>query len=1024
MREQSYSNKHYNTNKESFRGGETKVMKKSLLSLLIFALIFTMAAPAFAAETTATQTSGQKLQALGVIQGDQNGDLMEDAEWKRQDLAVIMSRLLGVEAQAAAYAKTHTYADVNDTFYDGYLSWAKEEGLMQGHSAESFGFNESVTVHQFAAVMLRALGYDTTGENYETAKDLAVELEVVPAGTWFDVSVKRGHYYDVVVKTLGTELKDSDKTLGQELKLDGYHTSLVNASAFSETNVVVTLSNEFVGDVENLKDYFAVKTATSTFAVSAAELSTDKKKVSLTTALLPDATNLTVEFTLNGEVQTANFVYNAPSLDAALEEVNATQIKLVFNRAVDEVTAENESNYYLGLTSSISSSTLNAGWTATLQADKRTVLITPDDIDSNVLYTTPYTTGLAYVTYDGTEIVKGKEVKLQVRNIKDAAGRLMSTQEFNFLAGDTDRPTADKSTVEVDKGAATFNVKLSEGVNISTATFYYDGKNVTTDVYHLDDLTVGTTVTEASTLVVSNVDTSVVGNHTLTVVGATDLSGNSVSPNPLKVTVKVVDPTTTLKAPKVVGIEQTSDVAFRVIFDQTIDATTGKITVLNQDGDGLNADYAIGTGASLDSTYVAPTNSGYVAYEVVFTSTSGDLVYDGADAVIRTVVAENYASTAGGSTLVGAKYSKALKFVKDKAAPVVNTKTTDTKAVALGTQLDGFRVSFTDAPFNGDVQVASGDVTVKFVEDGITYNDIVSISSLNQVPGENAFEFGVTNTKFFDNNGRLKPGTFTIVLPDAVVTDDTADATPQFHGPHGFVGKTITVTVTESSSTVSVPQTDSTLVGYDATLDAIVVGFVGEDIDPATVTNKSNYLLNFTALPAGTVVEYEVFPSGFGYSFGSATSEKVALIYLPENSVEVTGNYDLRISGVATTSGAKMLKTDVIVGLVDNTLPVMTAAKVTSTKTVEVTFNEELLINTTNAVKNFSIDIGGVVYAIDTVSVVDSTTALLTTSADFDVTKVVNVTVGKDINFNMAVTDLEGNKAKEGVKVRATVDLE
>ncbi|CAM4371723.1 hypothetical protein L1N85_07905 [Paenibacillus alkaliterrae] len=227
---------------KEIRGGVTKVMKKKLAAFVLSSsMVLSLTVPAFAA---ATETDpGKYLQDLNIIAGDQNGDLMEDSTWKRQDVAVLVSRLLDAEAEAKATAKSHTYADVRGTYYDGFLSWAKAEGLLEGHSATDFGFDEELTYQQFAAVVLRALGVDTTGANYANVPALAVEAGIVPAGTDFTAKATRGETYAVLVTALNTEVPGTGKTLGQILELEGFDVEFAVSKA--EQTGAKTLSVEF-----------------------------------------------------------------------------------------------------------------------------------------------------------------------------------------------------------------------------------------------------------------------------------------------------------------------------------------------------------------------------------------------------------------------------------------------------------------------------------------------------------------------------------------------------------------------------------------------------------------------------------------------------------------------------------------------------------------------------------------------------------------------------------------------------------
>jgi hypothetical protein len=227
MRDSSYNSSHQS--KQTFsRGGEKKVMKKSLSLLLAIALVFGMFYSVAAAATTAPTPAeaGKQLQDYKIIEGS-NGDLMVDSTWLRQDIAVLLSRLLGVEATAKAHAKTHTFADVKGTFYDGYLSWAKEEGYIIGNSPTKFGFGDKLTNQQFAAIVLRVFGID----DYANAVEKAIGYGILPAGANATDPAKRGDTFVGIVAALNTEVPGLGITLGAQLGLPGFESKAAVASA-------------------------------------------------------------------------------------------------------------------------------------------------------------------------------------------------------------------------------------------------------------------------------------------------------------------------------------------------------------------------------------------------------------------------------------------------------------------------------------------------------------------------------------------------------------------------------------------------------------------------------------------------------------------------------------------------------------------------------------------------------------------------------------------------------------------------
>lgn len=236
-------------------------MKKSLSLVLAIAMVFSMfSSMAFAAEEKA---AGEYLQEIGVITGDLSGNLNEDSTWTRQDVTVILSRLMGEEATAEETAKGHSFADVTDPFYDGYITWAQEEELFNGHSDVRFGYGESITNQQFLAVMLRALGYDVA---YEDTIATAVELGLAAEGTDAEAEATRGSYYEVVVTTLHTE-NSAGVVLGEALGLlEPVAPETVEVSEVSISNLkqVVVEFNQDVTENEDVanKDNYSIADAT------------------------------------------------------------------------------------------------------------------------------------------------------------------------------------------------------------------------------------------------------------------------------------------------------------------------------------------------------------------------------------------------------------------------------------------------------------------------------------------------------------------------------------------------------------------------------------------------------------------------------------------------------------------------------------------------------------------------------------------------------------------------------------------
>ncbi|MCK5762534.1 MAG: S-layer homology domain-containing protein, partial [Clostridiales bacterium] len=97
---------------------------------------------------------------MGLLKGDQNGDLNEDVALTRAEMMVVLARLYGVEDEAMAFPLPSTFTDVAvDAWYAPYVAYAQLEGWTVGYGDGTFGPEDAVTEQMVATFMLRALGY-------------------------------------------------------------------------------------------------------------------------------------------------------------------------------------------------------------------------------------------------------------------------------------------------------------------------------------------------------------------------------------------------------------------------------------------------------------------------------------------------------------------------------------------------------------------------------------------------------------------------------------------------------------------------------------------------------------------------------------------------------------------------------------------------------------------------------------------------------------------------------------------------
>ncbi len=241
-------------------------MKKILALVLVLSMVLGSFGFAFAA-TTAENNAGQVLKELGVLKGDAQGNLMLDTVLNRQDIIVLLSRLMGAEDEASKFPIPSAYTDITDDYYKTFIGWAQVEGLTNGIGDNKFGFDQELTVKELATFLLRALGHEDAWDKAET---LAVELGLVATGVNFEAKASRGVMAEATLSALNAPLANDSKTsLGASLELPGFDLVSVLAVDSIKANTAKSFQVEFNRPVtEEDKVTFSVKRLTSELSVT------------------------------------------------------------------------------------------------------------------------------------------------------------------------------------------------------------------------------------------------------------------------------------------------------------------------------------------------------------------------------------------------------------------------------------------------------------------------------------------------------------------------------------------------------------------------------------------------------------------------------------------------------------------------------------------------------------------------------------------------------------------------------------
>jgi hypothetical protein len=139
----------------------------TLVVFLVLVLTCAAAAQAFT-DVTGDEYFASALDRLsteGVIQGHADGSFGASAGVTRAQLAVFLTRVLGLQPSAGA-----PFADVSEAdWYSGEVAALYEAGLVSGTSATQFSPNVEVSRQQAAAFVIRALAYVLHRDSVEEA---------------------------------------------------------------------------------------------------------------------------------------------------------------------------------------------------------------------------------------------------------------------------------------------------------------------------------------------------------------------------------------------------------------------------------------------------------------------------------------------------------------------------------------------------------------------------------------------------------------------------------------------------------------------------------------------------------------------------------------------------------------------------------------------------------------------------------------------------------------------------------------
>ena len=198
-------------------------MKKNfILFLCLFLILFNITNLCAKNLNSKFKKSAEELKSYNIIQGDSSGDLMLDKNLKREDLIVILSRLMNDEERAKKYSSETKFTDLKNAskVYLPYINWAVSNGYIHGVTKDKFGYGDYVTVRQYQAILLRILDYSSEAKKWDMVSEYAVTyglmdgLDLKP-----DDFLNRGEMALMTTNALKTPKKGSTLSLLKVLNL-------------------------------------------------------------------------------------------------------------------------------------------------------------------------------------------------------------------------------------------------------------------------------------------------------------------------------------------------------------------------------------------------------------------------------------------------------------------------------------------------------------------------------------------------------------------------------------------------------------------------------------------------------------------------------------------------------------------------------------------------------------------------------------------------------------------------------------
>ncbi|MDN5312750.1 MAG: hypothetical protein PWQ68_1723 [Thermoanaerobacteraceae bacterium] len=141
-----------------------KKARKLLITLLILTFVLSTVSVGFAAVND-NSPEVVRAKALGILRGDDKGNLNLDKPITRAEALALIIRISGLEGSADLMKGQTKFADVAANHWaSGYINLGVGQGIVNGYPDGTFKPNDNVTYAQMAKMLLYAMNYGVTVE--------------------------------------------------------------------------------------------------------------------------------------------------------------------------------------------------------------------------------------------------------------------------------------------------------------------------------------------------------------------------------------------------------------------------------------------------------------------------------------------------------------------------------------------------------------------------------------------------------------------------------------------------------------------------------------------------------------------------------------------------------------------------------------------------------------------------------------------------------------------------------------------